>query len=1126
MSTSDRKNGAAWLRALSLSLLLACSSSALAQTVAGDLREEGALNLTSFSQEPAPGAFGSAGDGFEVFQRGVSASIPFSLVDDTLSVFPADTLGIVGEADLDPFFGATDTRNGDNPTGASTATWVFNVAGSGPLNLSIDMAAMGDFETSDTFTWSYSIDGGVAVVAFESSVDEAASQDYTLDSGTLVTLNDPVLVDGTLLNNDFQTFTVPVSGQGAELALTLSLSTDGGSEAFAFRDIELTVAEPLAFTLRDSSSKNLVSYTNPFADGFTSAGDGFRIYQRGVSATIPFAVLDDSLSVFPADSLGIIGEANTDEFFGVVDTVNSDTTDPVTASWEFDITGGEQLGVSIDMGAMGDFEASDSFTWRYSIDGSDPAVLFEGVANEAGTFTYTLDGGASFTLNDPMEVDGETLTNTLATFTKALPADAAGSILVLSLEAIFNGGDEAVAFQNILINTGVAGEEPPPPPPVLEIWEVQGSGEFSPFEGDVVDVPSNIVTAIADNGFFMQTPMGVRDDMNVDTSNGIFVFTDTAPAVAVGDEVSVVAEVDEFFGLTQLREPSVLTVLTSGNMLPEAVVFDESVPSRDPSTPSCAIEYECYENMLITMPVGNVGGPNQSFGSDPVAEVFISAGVERAFREPGIEFPGVADIPVWDGNPEVFELDADRLGLPFGIIDVGTTFSATGILGFEFGDYELWPTALTPNEPVPPEPVRPRERAEFTVASLNLLNLFDDIDDPAEMTSQGRTRDDVGNISTDEYMVRRAKFVDYIVNTLDAPDVLGVQEVESLKVLEDLAGDISLAHGISYSAFLEEGNDVRTIDVGFLVRDTVAVDAVTQLGKDTILSFDGSLLNDRPPLLLEGRSVGDGADYPFAVIVVHSRSLSSIQSERTQIKRLEQAQFLAAEIQALQTANPDIRLIVTGDFNGFEFSDGYADVLGQIVGEVDPTAQINTGDDLVDPNLINQVLSVPPEERYSFIFNGNAQVLDHALTSMALDQSTRGLAFGRGNADGAEILLDDPNTPLASSDHDGLVLFISKDIDNDGVNDDADLCPATVIPETLTRRLLPFRYALLDDDFVFDTQALRFGRPPVFTTEDTGGCSCGQIADRFGLGKWSRKFGCSRGLMRFWTFLVERGAAH
>ena len=180
-------------------------------------------------------------------------------------------------------------------------------------------------------------------------------------------------------------------------------------------------------------------------------------------------------------------------------------------------------------------------------------------------------------------------------------------------------------------------------------------------------------------------------------------------------------------------------------------------------------------------------------------------------------------------------------------------------------------------------------------------------------------------------------------------------------ILEDLAADIAAADpSIVYAAYLEEGNDVGTIDVGFLVRDTVAVDEVTQLGKGEILDFDGSLLHDRPPLLLEGRSINEGADYPFAVMVVHNRSLGGIDSstsgERVREKRLAQAQSIADKVQTIQTNDPAVRLIVTGDFNGFEFSDGYVDVLGQISGTVVPAENLVSGPDLVDPDLINQVL--------------------------------------------------------------------------------------------------------------------------------------------------------------------------
>ena len=445
-------------------------------------------------------------------------------------------------------------------------------------------------------------------------------------------------------------------------------------------------------------------------------------------------------------------------------------------------------------------------------------------------------------------------------------------------------------------------------------------------------------------------------------------------------------------------------------------------------------------------------------------------------------------------------------------------------MGFEFGGYELWPTDLTVDPAVIPQAVRGRERAEMTIGSLNMFRLFDNIDDPADGPVDRERNDQV--VSEAEYAIRKAKFVNYILNVLDAPDVLAVQEVEKLGVLEDLATEIAMADpGVVYTAYLEEGNDVGTIDVGFLVRDTVAVDAITQFGKDEILPFDGSLLNDRPPLLLEGRSVNEGADYPFAVMVLHNRSLGGIEGgegPRIRAKRLAQAQSVAAVVQALQESNPDIRLVVAGDFNAFEFSDGYVDVLGQIRGDVDPLENLLAGDDLVDPDLINQVMSIGQDQRYSFIFRGSAQVLDHALTSTALDESVRGFEYGRGNADAAVDLINDGTTPLRSSDHDGFVLFLTKDKDGDGVNDDADVCPATVIPEMLQRDLGKNRFALTDSDFEFNTNAPT-GKGPgrSYSTLDTAGCSCTQIIDAQGLGNGHKKFGCSIGAMDNWTKLMK-----
>ncbi|MGB5660888.1 MAG: lamin tail domain-containing protein, partial [Thermoanaerobaculia bacterium] len=670
--------------------------------------------------------------------------------------------------------------------------------------------------------------------------------------------------------------------------------------------------------------------------------------------------------------------------------------------------------------------------------------------------------------------------------------------------------------------------------PTLEIFEIQGSGLSSPVAGMTVTTLSNVVTALGTDGFFMHTP--APGDSDVDTSDGIFVFEGGAPTVAVGDLVDVTGVVQEFFEFTEFAFGSIVTVVGTGT-LPPPVIFDETVPSPDPTAPSCAIEFECYESMLIEIAEGAVTGPNQRFNPDPIAEVHITAAPDRTFREPGIEFPGIGLYPIWDGNPEVFELDPDKLGLPNLIIPAGSGFSASGVMGFEFGGYEMWPSELTVDERFIPIPVRAREFDEFTVGSLNMFRFFDDVDDLPSVAADGRVRDDEV-VETEEYLRRRDKFVRHILEVLDAPDILAVQEAEKLGILEELAAAIvDVDPSVVYTSYLIEGNDIGTIDIGFMVRDTITVDEVIQLGKDEYftnpITLEEEILHDRPPLLLQGRHLDQTL---VQVFTVHMRSLGGIEGARTQQKRYDQANSVAEKVQLIQDLDPGAPIIVTGDFNAFEFSDSYVDIVGQILGDFVPTdnlvCETNDCDDLVEPNLSNQIETLPAGDRYSFIFRGNAQTLDHALTSFGMEPFVRGLEYGRGNADAAVDLINDAETVLRSSDHDGLVLYLLADGDLDGVPDHLDVCPATEIPEGVpTVRLGTNRWALVDDDFEFDTttpgrQALgaaeRLSRPVErFTTEDTAGCSCEQIIDILHLGKGHTKFGCSTGVMRNWVKMVN-----
>jgi hypothetical protein len=909
------------------------------------------------------------------------------------------------------------------------------------------------------------------------------------------------------LNNSGDSVTL---NNGVSDVATASYGSEGGDKQSLTRD-------------PDISGATLVKHS-------TAAGSGGALYSPGTqvdgtqfSGCLSLWVINE-IHADPAS--GSAGDANGDgvRHFGddeFVEIVNNTGSDIDVSGWTLadgssvrhtfpagslilDGCSAVIFGGGAPTGAFGNSLVQTASSGSIGMNnGGDSVILNNGVSDVASA-SYGVEGGDNQSLTLDPDVSGS------LPYVKHSVATGSGG-------ARFSPGTriDGSQFVGCLLEAGVS--------------DIQGSGATSPLEGRLV-VTVGVVTALASNGFFMQMP----DDGNPDTSDGIFVFTGGAPGVSVGDEVEVIGRVAEFFGLTEITGSPVVTVLGVG-VVPAPVIFDANTPSPDPLSPSCAIEYECYEGMLVEIPAGIVAASNQEFGSDPFAEVHVTAGPTRPFREPGVEFPGLSGyplIPIWDGNPEVFELDADKLGLPFQHIPARSTFSAVGVIGFEFNHYEFWPIELSVDFAPLPVAVRTKESFEGTVGSFNLFRLFDDVDDAPD-----GPRDDAV-LSTDDYVRRSAKIAAYIVDLMGSPDILAIQEVESLSVLQDLAATINaLDASVSYSAYLIEGNDIGSIDVGFLVRDNVQVNAVTQLGAAELLTFDGSLLHDRPPLLLEG-TMNDA--FPISVMVLHMRSLGGIEGERTQQKRYEQALSVAQKVQDIQTANPNVNLVVIGDFNAFEFPDGYVDLAGIVKGDFDPDQSLvcsfNSCTDLVTPDLTDEVLNIYPSERYSFIFRdsfnaegsrGDAQILDHAMTSQGLGSLVTGLEFARGNADAAEELVEDDGSldefVLRASDHDGLVLFIFRDEDKDGVSDDLDVCPSTVLPEFVpTYELGVNRFADIDGDGVFDTVEPN-GKGPrkSFDIHDTGGCSCEQIIETQDLGKGHTKFGCSIGAMENWISAVS-----
>lgn len=560
----------------------------------------------------------------------------------------------------------------------------------------------------------------------------------------------------------------------------------------------------------------------------------------------------------------------------------------------------------------------------------------------------------------------------------------------------------------------------------LEIWQIQGSGAVANCLDQRIITENNIVTLVGRVGFFIQTPDSRADD-DPATSNGIYVFTERSAGrlVKVGDLVHIDGRVKEFFGLSQLEAPTPrrITVVSSDNPLPAVI----DLKSVDLSYSAQGLHpLERYEGMRVRVEDAFITSPTNQFD-----EFGVTLDDSRSFREAGIEpdlmpeFAGQG-LPEWDLNPELIEIDAYETAQPVLQIPFGGRATAEGALSYSFNDYQIWPAALDVTEAeFSARPVRPRLDGEFTIATQNVENLFDLVDDPNR--SDGRFENWTPT-TEEEYRLRLEKHSEQIRVVLGAPDILAIQEIENMRVLTDLALQIHADDPtLIYAGCLLEGTEGRGIDVAYLFR-------TDRVNMHDCYRMPGSLearfrttddLLDRPPLMFSGEFVFDGQAFPILLMNLHLRSLSDVDTDRVQQKRLEQAVMIADYIQHLQTENPALHLAILGDLNAFQFSDGLVDMVGILSGTHDPAAAVAAPEnDLVEPNLSNVILRLPEAERYSYIFNHSAQSLDHFLANNVLDAYISEAQYGRGNADAPIEWFGLPTGSLRSSDHDGLVVYI------------------------------------------------------------------------------------------------------
>jgi predicted extracellular nuclease len=568
------------------------------------------------------------------------------------------------------------------------------------------------------------------------------------------------------------------------------------------------------------------------------------------------------------------------------------------------------------------------------------------------------------------------------------------------------------------------------------IMEVQGAGHISPSAGTTVTV-EGIVTAtrsgVSPRGFYVQDPVGDGDPA---TSDGIFVFTSTAPTVAVGDRVSVMGRVVEFrpggsasanLTITQFDRPAV-TVLSTGTAPPPTAipqppteVIDDDSTTGDVETsgafdPCCdGIDFnETFEGMLVKVDSPVAVSARNRFGETSVVSEDWTAGL--------ISPRGAIVVRANDFNPERVIVDDENFR-PGGTTppnDTGDGYAAplVGVMDYGFGNFKLqltqMPTVVSSG--LTAETTDAPKDQELAVATFNVLNLSATPADAAQTAALGRQ----------------------IVNNLGSPDLIALQEMQDANgdlddgttngapVFQALIAAIQAAGGPAYEFRqidpennADGGAPGGNIRVGFLFRTDRGLSFVDRPGGDATTPTEVVATPSGPQLTLspgrvdpqnEAWFLPEGTRKPLAgefrfrgkkLFVVANHLKSKTQDDplfgrfqppeqRTVPQRVAQAEIVNRFVDEILAIDQDAYVIVLGDFNDFHFSDALQALKGGV--------------------LSNLMETLPESERYTFVFDGNAQTLDHILVSPRIAARAPVFDIVHVNAEFAEQVSDhDPS---------------------------------------------------------------------------------------------------------------------
>ena len=801
------------------------------------------------------------------------------------------------------------------------------------------------------------------------------------------------------------------SNTAAAPSIVIHLTTTGQQTiqvGYLLRDLDGSAdnaSQQVALQYRVGNSGNFVNVPAGYVADATDGGSATR--ETSVSATLP-ADADNQALV----QVRIIttNAAGNDEPVGIDDIMVTGT--PLGGQVNLPIVTTCPAGLSLATGEAGSLTLS----------ATDADSVVNAASISAGAVT-----GISLNGFDTAMADGDT-----ATVSLDVSSLAAGSYPVT---ITFENNEAQTATCNVTVT--VSG--------ITSIPTIQGSGASSPLNGQAVTT-RGVVTKRNNNGFYLQDETG---DGNPATSDGIFVFTSSAPTVSVGDRVSLTATVAEFNTgaatnaatlanpLTELTNISGLTVLASGiSIAPTPITFPEAVEG----------DLERYEGMLVEISAPLTA--SQNFFQGRYGQVTLSAegrlikptNVHRAGTPEALDLANenarrriILDdgTSVQNPNPTPY-FAADntlRAGdtLPdglIGVIDYGlATNSDTRI-----ADYRIHPAETVVFTRSNPRTAAPDAvGGNVRVASFNVLNYFTTIDQSGASCFPSGTRDDCrGADSASEFTRQKDKIVAAMV-ALNA-DVVGLMEIENNgnTAVNNLVAALNAAMGAgTYSSVASP--------IGGTGSDAIRVAMIYKPGKLSLVGgavSDTNPIHNRPPL---AQTFAAANGEKFTAVVNHFKSKGSCPGSASDenadqgdgqgcwnVLRVEQAQALRSFINDRQDSVGDDDVLVMGDLNAY--------------GREAPIT------DFLDNGYVDQV-SRFDAQGYSYVFDGESGYLDHAISTSSLSAQIVSTKHWHINADEPSVIdynleFKQPacagcgpdyysNSAYRSSDHDPVVVGLN-----------------------------------------------------------------------------------------------------